>query len=146
MQVLAKAYPTNTNDHVVYVNTWTNCTAQPAISHTQALAVTAEKSADAVIFEGNGQEHSKPILYSLLGKWSPKLRVGGIAMGKDYGVSTPYLMKYHSISPTFNERATKLVLEAYRTGDENELGQDDILNIAGDSVWYFIKKKPSIFG
>ena len=124
-----------------------NCTLVPTISASRLLDKISDKTLDAIVFEGNGQEDVVPILYSLLQTWSAKLRVGGIALGQDYVVTKPFNARWkQQIIATPHERATKLAIDSFRTSDDNELGQEDTVRVAGGSLWYFVKVKATIFG
>jgi hypothetical protein len=134
---------------VLSTPTSVNCTVPGAsvLSQTEALDRIGDKSLDVVVFEGNGKEDSKPILLNLLKAWSVKLKTGGLGVGQDYVVTKPFNARWKpKIVATGHQTATKLAVDTFRTGDDNELGQDDTVRVAGGSLWYFVKIKPSIFG
>jgi len=130
----------------IETNLTSNCTT-PVISEAQALAKVKDKSLDMVVIVGNGKEDVKPTLLRVLKNWTPKTKIGGITIGQDYIVSKPYTRRWkNQDAATPHQKATKIVVDNYRTGDDNELGQDNTVTLAGDSVWYFTKIKATLFG
>jgi len=113
----------------------------------ETLDSLSDKPLDAVVVEGNDQEDSSPVIESLLRAWSRKVKIGGAVIGKDYVVSKPFNQRWKKQAvATPHERATKQAVDQFRTGDDNELGQDDTVRVGGGSLWYFVKIKPTIFG
>jgi len=112
-----------------------------------ALLDAPDKSLDLVVFDGAEDEDSRPHLYAWLKNWAPKLRVGGLALGGGYRVDRPYAQQHQRSSRvTPHERAVKAAVDAFRLGDDNGLGQDSSVTIAGGGLWFFARTRSTLLG
>ena len=112
-----------------------------------SLADVPDKALDLVVFDGTAEEDSRPYLYAWLKNWAPKLRVGGLALGAGYRVDRPYVQhRQRGAQVTPHERAVKAAVDAFRLGDDNGLGQDSSVTIAGGGLWFFARTRSTLLG
>lgn len=121
-------------------------TARGVRSTASALELVKDRTVTWLYLAGNGKEDTVPVLRRDLNAWMRKLKPGGLVVGQGYGVQVPFAAERGLPGADGNQLAVKSALDAYRTGEDNDLGQDQSVWVGGSSLWYFVKIKASIFG
>ncbi|KAH9249538.1 hypothetical protein BASA81_012711 [Batrachochytrium salamandrivorans] len=124
-------------------NSTATTTARGIKSTASALELVKDRTVSWLYLAGNGKEDSIPVLRRDLNAWMRKVKHGGLVVGQGYGVQVPFATEREADG---NQLAIKSALDAYRTGEDNDLGQDQSVWVGGSSLWYFVKIKASIFG
>lgn len=112
-----------------------------------AVSSIPDKSLDLVVSDGDNDEAARPLLRGVLARWTPKLVANGVFVGTGYRGDRPLRREDRSDEAEVRRRfAIRRAVDEFRVSDENGLGQDSSVTVAGGSLFYFRRLRPKIFG